>query len=78
MCTIFEAACGYIKYLDRRQYNFFNFLGVTNTVAHVTEIMAVKALTIMKKEYDQGSNPGAVVVFPTKKVQMELHAMTSV
>ena len=40
--------------------------------------MAVKALTIMKKQYDQGSNPGAVVVFPTKKVQMELHAMNLV
>ena len=44
----------------------------------MTEIMAVKALTIMKKQYDQGSNPGAVVVFPTKKVQMELHAMNLV
>ena len=44
----------------------------------MTEIMAVKALTIMKNQYDQGSNPGAVAVFHTKKVQMELHAMTSV
>ena len=44
----------------------------------MTEIMAVKALTIMKKQYDQGSNPGAVVVFPTKKVQMELHDMNLV
>jgi hypothetical protein len=34
--------------------------------------MAVKALTIMKKQqYDQGLNPGAVVVFSTQKVQME-------